>query len=55
MRCQSDPEAMDVGLRPLEAEIAPDTGRRGLVGVPLEEILLSQVTGLGGQVLQPEV
>lgn len=47
MRCQSDPEAADVGLRPVEAEVAQDAGRRRLVGLPLEEIL-SLVRGLGG-------
>lgn len=34
--CQSDPEATDGGLRPVEMEIAKDAGRRGATGEDTE-------------------
>lgn len=52
--CQSDLEATDAGLRPVETEIAKDAGRRRPVGVAPGEVL-SEVKGLGGWVLPLEV
>lgn len=46
LRCQSHPDATDVGLRPVEVEIAEDAGKRRLVEAPPEEIgALAQVRG----------
>lgn len=52
LRCQSHPDATYVGLRPVEPEIAEDTGKRQLVEVPPEETL-SQVRELSDQMMQP--
>lgn len=39
LHCQSDPEATEVGLRPLEAGIDEDAGRRRQVWRHLHEVL----------------
>lgn len=45
LHCQSDPEATEVGLWPLEAGIDADAGRRRQVGHHLQEVR-SQVRGV---------
>ena len=49
LRCQSDPEATVVGLRPWEAEIAGDAGSRRPVGRPPEGYWVRRGEGRGGR------